>query len=102
MEKPFNEMTRGEQYLRLLRIEYEDQLRFASYFRANILYSLRTYPHTPEELQEKMKEVSALEIDMKRAREFLGGAENDEIVTEPQSSETPTTDKFTEITCTTV
>lgn len=100
MGKAFNEMTRGEQYLRLLQIEYEDRLRFASYFRNNILYSLQTYPHTEEERVAKEKEIRFLEIDMREAREFLEGAENDDNVTEIQSSESPA--KFTEITCTTV
>lgn len=104
MAKSFDKMTKGEQFLKLLRVEHEEQLKYARYFSSILRYGLNTYLYSPEERAAKEKELSFLEMDIKYAQDALNmlGAENDEPVTESKDSETPNSDKFTEITCTTV
>jgi len=102
--KPFNELTRGEQYLRLLRIEYEDLIRAA---RFDIYYwkeLLTRYQYTPIELENIQKSMQSgyrdIEYYSEKLRE-LGVENGDRILTESNNSESPI-DRFEGITCTTV
>lgn len=96
------ELTPGQRFLRLLRIEKETQLRNAEILVANYRWSLETYAHALPEIRNRHALIDFYEAEIRYLKEELGigGAENEEFLTEANVSESP--QKFTGITCTTV
>lgn len=98
-------MTRGQEYLKLLKIEYQDLVKIAKSHIAMYEYSLEHYVFEPEEKVTVLKFIEEYKQDVKYYSEslrLLGGAENeDTILTESKNSESPR-DKFVGISCTTV
>jgi hypothetical protein len=97
-------MTPGQRYLRLLRIEYAELVRIA---KANVdiyEYSLEHYVNSEVDRERILKDIEDFKKDVDfygKALTGLGGAENEEILTESKlDSESPS--KFVGITCTTV
>lgn len=106
MEKPFDELTRGQQFLRLLEIEYQDLLRMAQVNIANGEYYLKHYTLSPEEKETIQKNIRQDEADLRYYSGILtgiGGAENEgaESLTESHDSESPKSG-LVDIDCTTV
>lgn len=98
-------MTRGQDYLRLLRMEYEDLVKIARTQIASYRYYMEHYTLTPDDIQNYLDNIRFNEMDIKQygeALELLGGAENEDTLTESiKDSESPRSE-FVGINCTTV
>lgn len=104
MGKSFDDMTRGEQFLHLTRIEYQDLIRHARFWVSSMEHSLETYTFTVSERDRYEEEIRQHKQDIRYYTEVLQGigAENEEPLTEIPISESPFAIKFTGVTCTTV
>lgn len=105
MKKSFDEMTRGEQFLHLLEIEYHDLIKFAIAQVSYIRYALETYLHTEAERDNAQWQIQEFEKDVVYYRDRLkeiGGVENEASLTESQTDSESPPDRFVGVTCTTV
>jgi len=99
----FDSLSRGDQYLRLLEIEYQDLLKYARLELSMIIETRRKYQYTDEDANrlDAHQQETARSIDyFVRILQGLKGAENGETISTDEKSES--LEQFTGVTCTTV
>lgn len=98
----FSEMSRGEQFLLLLRREYESVLKNARLNVSLIRHQLKTYQYDNYEgiLKDLIFNLNTIK-HYSQVLDNLKGAENEEILTDSEFK-SETLDKFNGITCITV
>jgi len=97
-------MTRGEQFLVLRKIDHETLIRQINEDITRIRALQIRYVYSPNEIREQNRRITQLLADRAYHQEKLtelGGAENEETLTEYKYSESPMPG-FTGITCSTV
>jgi tRNA U38,U39,U40 pseudouridine synthase TruA len=98
-------MTKGQEYLRLLRIEYQDLINIAKSEIAGYRYYMEHYLLTPEDIQTYLNQIRWNEFDIQQyseALKLLGGVENAETRTESRGDSESPRRQFTGVNCTTV
>lgn len=97
------EGTRGEQFLRLRRLELQEFIAFSKVLIANWQRSVELYDYTKEHKDEALRSIAWYEREIFSAQqdlEQMKGAENEEpFLTDRTQSESP---QMQEIDCTTV
>jgi hypothetical protein len=94
-------MTRGQKYLKLLQIEYQDLIQMARRENHYLNSMLEKYMFEPQEIASLNVQIEANKSDIAYYLEILAktGAENEDHLTE--KSESPT-EGLVAVTCTTV
>jgi hypothetical protein len=103
MTSDFDSLSRGDQYLRLLQIEYESLLKDARFTVSWVREALEKYQYSDADRARMLASLAFARKSIKYFKELVKGAENGESDSIPsRTDEGKSLDKFEGINCTTV